>query len=81
MTITLDLQPEIEKGLLAQAQARGVSLTDLCDGDRRCEAHPPKSSPPAGTGQELIDICARVRELANDLDITRNPSPGPVDLS
>jgi predicted HicB family RNase H-like nuclease len=28
MTITLDLQPEIERGLLAQAQAKGVSLTD-----------------------------------------------------
>ena len=28
MTITRNLQPEIERGLLAQAQARGVSLSD-----------------------------------------------------
>jgi hypothetical protein len=28
MTITLTLQPEIEKGLLAQAAARGVSLAN-----------------------------------------------------
>lgn len=28
MSITLDLQPEIEQGLRSQAQARGVSLTD-----------------------------------------------------
>ena len=28
MTLTLDLQPEIERGLLAQAQAKGVSLTE-----------------------------------------------------
>jgi len=28
MKVTLDLEPEIERGLLAQAQDRGVSLTD-----------------------------------------------------
>ena len=28
MTITLDLQPEVEIGLLSQATARGVSLDD-----------------------------------------------------
>jgi hypothetical protein len=28
MSITLDLQPEIEQGLLSQARARGVSLAD-----------------------------------------------------
>ena len=28
MTITLNLQPEIERGLQAQANAKGVSLTD-----------------------------------------------------
>ena len=28
MTITIQLQPEVEQGLLAQAAARGVSLDD-----------------------------------------------------
>ena len=28
MTVTLDLSPEIEKGLLAQARERGISLGD-----------------------------------------------------
>jgi hypothetical protein len=82
MTITLDLQPEIEKGLLAQAQARGVSLTDYVKEIVSREAHISNTATPPRTGQELIDICARVRGLADDLDITRNPSPGrPVDLS
>jgi hypothetical protein len=82
MTITLDLQPEIEQGLLAQAQARGVSLTDYVQEIVSREAHVSKAAAPARTGQELVDICARVRGLADDLDITRNPSPGrPVDLS
>jgi|1185.fasta_scaffold1328249_2 hypothetical protein len=28
MTVTLELNPEIEQGLLAQARARGVSVSD-----------------------------------------------------
>ena len=31
MTITLDLTPDIEQGLLVQAQAKGISLTDFVD--------------------------------------------------
>ena len=27
MTITLEIQPEIERGLLARAEARGISIT------------------------------------------------------
>ena len=29
MTLTIDLQPDIERGLLARAQAKGVSLVDF----------------------------------------------------
>ena len=28
MSLTIDLQPDMERGLLAQAQAKGVSLSD-----------------------------------------------------
>ena len=38
MTLTLDLQPEIERGLLAQAQAKGVPLADHCRGQERTAA-------------------------------------------
>jgi hypothetical protein len=73
MTLTLDLQPEVERGLLAQAQAKGVSLTDYAQEILAREAKPIEILR-RRTGQELIDACAKVRGLADDLDITRGPS-------
>ena len=62
MTITIDLQPEIEQGLLTQAQARGVSLADYVREIVWREAHVSKAAvAPPRTGQDLVDICARVR--------------------
>jgi hypothetical protein len=78
MTITLDLQPEIERGLLAQAQARGVSLSDYVLEIVAREAHVYPAAPPRRTGQELIDACAKVRGLLTDEEVdtlfSRNPS-------
>ena len=77
MTITLDLQPEIEQGLLAQAQARGVSLKDYVQEIVEREASAIRTH-----ARNLVEVCAMVRGLADDLDISRNPSGGrPVDLS
>ena len=89
MTITIDLQPEIERGLLAQAQAKGVSLTEFVQGIVAREAHvaEAQSSPSeCCTGQALIDAFADLRGLLTDEEInrmfTRNPSPArSVDLS
>ena len=82
MTITLDLKPEIEKGLLAQAESRGVSLTDYVQEIFAREVHVSEIPATARSGQELVDICSQVRGLADDLEITRNPSSGrPVDFS
>jgi len=75
LTITLDLKPEIERGLIAQAKARGVSLQDYVQEIVAREAH--TVVPAAGRkGQELLDILVQVRGLADDLDVTRNPSLG-----
>ncbi len=52
MTITLDLQPEIEKGLLAQAAARGVSLSDYV----KRSSFAKRRFPPNWSG---IDRCMR----------------------
>ena len=60
MTITPDLLPEIENGLLAQAAARGVSLTDYVKEIVVREAHVSQESARPRTGQDLIDVCARV---------------------
>ena len=84
LTIILDLQPEIERGLLAQAQAKGVSLAEYASEVLAREA---KGGGPmqSRTGQELIDACARVQGVFTDEEIdelfSRNASPSrPVDL-
>ncbi len=84
MTITLDLQPEIEKGLLALATARGVSLGDYVKEIVIREARV-SPEPARRTGQELIDACAKVRGLLTDEEVDtlfrRTPSLSrPVDL-
>lgn len=86
MTITLTLQPEIEKGLLAQAAARGVSLADYLQEIvvRQAQASP-KPRHASRTGQALIDACAKVRGLLTDEEVdtlfSRTPSfSRPVDL-
>lgn len=89
MIITINLQPEIERGLLAQAQAKGISLTDYVQEIVAREAHAGQtepSLPPRRTGQVLIDVCAEVRGLLTDDEIdtlfARNRSMSrPVDLS
>jgi hypothetical protein len=85
MTITLDLQPEIEKGLLAQATARGLSLGDFVKEIVVREAHVSPERLPRRTGQELIDVCAKVRGLLTDEEVdalfSRTPSfARPVDF-
>ena len=84
MTITLELQPEVEKGLLAQATARGMSLGEYVKEIVAREAHV-SAEPARRTGQDLIDACAKVRGLLTDEEVDtlfqRNPSfSRPVDF-
>jgi hypothetical protein len=67
MSITIDLSPDIERGLLVQAQAKGVSLSEFLQ-----EMVSRNTTPieyPSGTGQELLDIGARVRGLLTDDEV------------
>jgi hypothetical protein len=72
MTITLDLQPDIERGLQAQAQAKGVSLAAYAQEVLAREA---RAAEPLRhrTGQELIDRC--VRQGARLVHRIRNVPP------
>ncbi|HTS67546.1 MAG TPA: hypothetical protein VMO17_01085 [Terriglobia bacterium] len=89
MVITIDLQPDVERGLVVQAQAKGVSLTDyvkeiVAREARAGEAEP--TAPERQSGQTLIDAFADIRGLLTDEEIdrifARNQSPArPVDLS
>jgi post-segregation antitoxin (ccd killing protein) len=89
MTITIDLQPDVESGLLAQAQAKGVSLTDYVQEIVAREARAGEAEATAAerrSGQTLIDAFADIRGLFTDEEIdrmfARNQSPArPVDLS
>ncbi len=71
MTITLDLKPEIERGLLARAEAKGVSLTEYVNEIVVREAHvtTPEAGPSPRTGQALVDVCAEIRGLLTDEEI------------
>ena len=70
MTITLNLQPEIEKGLLAQAAARGLSLADYLQEIVVRQAHAsPELLHASRTGQALIEACANVRGLLTDEEV------------
>ena len=86
MAVTLNLQPEIERGLLAQAAARGLSLADYLQEIVVRQAYAPIESQHAPrTGQALIDACAKVRGLLTDEEVdtlfSRTPAfSRPVDL-
>ena len=77
MTLTIDLQPEIERGLLARAEAKGLSLAAYAQEVLSRDATPAESESPQ-TGQTLVNVCARVRGLLTDEEVdtlfARSPS-------
>ncbi len=84
MTIILELQPDVERGLLEQAQARGVSLAQFVEEIVLREAKRREPSE-RRTGQDLVDACQSVRGLLTDAEVdalfSRSPSVSrPVDL-
>lgn len=80
MTLNINLPSDVEQGLLAKAQTLGLSLADFAEEVLTREAKP--QEPRRRTGQEIIDACARVRGLADELEAARNPSPSrSVDFS
>jgi hypothetical protein len=86
MTITIDLQPEIERGLAAQAQARGVSLADYVQEIVSREARVSEATPAPLEAKNLFDLFDPVRGLLSDEEIdtlfARNRSLSrPVDLA
>ncbi len=76
MTIQLDLSPDVERSLLAQAQEQGLSLeiyATLILQERS------QTTAKRSRKKSLIELFEPLRGL--DLDLRRNPSTGrPVDL-
>jgi hypothetical protein len=82
MTLVIDLQPEIERGLMARAQAKGVSLSDYAQ-EILCREASPQETPQqlqdsALEATNLYDLFAPVRGLLTndevDLYFNRTPS-------
>ena len=86
MTITLEIRPEVQAELARQAAVRGRALeahaASLLEEAVHLPTEQTKGKAENRTGQGLVEVCAMVRGLTDDVDFSRNPSTGrPVDLS
>ena len=88
MTITLDISPETQASLARQAAAHGRAVEDhaacLLEEATHLPAEKLTNSQKrklAGR-RSLVEVCAMVRGLTDDVDFSRDPSTDrPVDLS
>lgn len=69
MTITIDLQPEIERSLQARAEAKGVSLAVFAQEVLAREAATTSSPSSTADVQNLYDLFAPVRGLLTDEEV------------
>ena len=84
MNVTLNLNPEVEKGLMARAHARGVSLDDYLRELLAREAGLPVSADPPPVHKQfdnLSDLLLHSPFAGANLDLERSKDyPRPVDL-
>jgi hypothetical protein len=88
VTITVDITPEVKAGLARQAAAQGREVESYAASLLAEAVHPTAGAAtnaerrkPEG-GESLVEVCAMVRGLTDDVDFSRNPDTGrPVDLS
>jgi hypothetical protein len=88
MTITVNIRPEVQAELARQAATRGSAIEVYAASLLEEAVHLPAETltngekpKPAG-GKSLVEVCAMVKGLTDDVDFSRNPSTGrPVDLS
>jgi hypothetical protein len=82
MTVILNLNPEMEKGLLARAQARGVSLDDYIQELVAREAALPAAPEPPPAGKRFDNLSGFLLnspfaganlDLERSKDYPRNP--------
>ena len=85
MTLTLNLNPEVEKGLRARAQARGVSLDAYLQELVAKEAGLPAAAEPRPIPKQfdnLSDLLLHSPFAGANLDLERSRDyPRPVDLT
>jgi len=84
MTVTLNLDPEVQKGLMARADARGVSLGDYLQELVAKEAGLPSAADPRPIQKRfdnLSDLLLNSPFAGADLDLERSKDyPRSVDI-
>ena len=87
MTITVDLRPEVEAELTRQAAARGFAVDAYAAALLEGTIHLPSetlTNPEKGKRRgrsRLVEVCAMVRGLTDDVDFSRDPATDrPVEL-
>ena len=79
MTMRIDISPEEQAAYEAQARTEGLSLEDWLK--KLADERAGRPAPGASQGQKLVEACAKVRGLMDDLDFSRNRSAArPIDL-
>jgi plasmid stability protein len=84
MTITVDLTPEVQAELVRQAAARGRAVEAYAASLLAEAVHLPEQAPGnvERRKKSLVEVCAMVRGLTDDLDFSRDQSTDrPVELS
>ena len=71
MVITVDVRPEVEAELARQAAASGRAIEAHAATLLEDAVHLRVDRRPGRTGQDLIDVCAKVRGLLTDDDVDR----------
>ncbi len=81
MTVTLNLNSEVEKGLTARARERGVSLDDYLQEIVTREAGVPVSSPSSTKAKNLSDLLLNSPFAGAGLNLERSRDyPRPTEL-
>ena len=81
MTVTLNLNPEVEKGLTARARERGMSLDDYLQEIVTREASVPQSTPSSTKAKNLSDLLLNSPFAGAALNLERSQDyPRPTEL-
>ncbi len=72
MSVTIELSDEQAATLEAYAREEGISVPELLHRMAEERGHPRAES--TAQGQKLVDVCAKVKGLTDDLDFSRNRS-------
>ena len=87
MTITVDIRPEVQAELARQAAAHGSAIEDYAATLLEEAVHLPVERLTNAERRKreerksLVEVCAMVRGLTDDVDFSRNPSTDrPVEL-